>query len=235
MVKRFFILLFCLYAGVVYAACPMAEAYLKTNKKDKVFGEYKICAEQSNDFQSQFYVGMIYLNGADFAKQDLRMAYTYFRMGSENGYAPAQRELAKLIDALEDIGPDGQKALNELENRWKAENNSNREPLSALAWLMLAAEKSENKWFYNAQALSDEQAISLLPTFSKRGGVEQAEKQAVAFKQEKLMEQAKKLLTDSAYRDFEAIIYPKEGATGSKMTKAAAIENLKQYKMSIQK
>ena len=236
MVKKLFALFFCFYAGVVCAACPLADVYLKTDNKKEIFNEHKACARQLNNFESQFYIGTIYLNGTDYAKQNLRMAYKYFRMSAENGYAPAQRELAKLIDALEDMGPDGKQALDELENRWAAENNSNREPLSALAWMMLAAERAENKWFYNAPAIADEQAISLLASF-KKGNTKQAEQQAVAFKQEKLMQQAKRLLSDSAYRDFESVIYPEKQkkSVPIQMTKAQAIENLKKYKMSIKK
>lgn len=235
MVKKIFILLCCFYAGIVYAKCPLAEAYLKTDNKREVFNEYKACARQLNDAESQFYVGMIYLNGADYAKQNLKMAFKYFRAGAENGYAPAQRELAKLIDALEDMGSVGKQALTDLERQWQEKNNSNREPLSALAWMTLAAERAENKWFYNAPAIADKDAINLLASFKSKGNIEQSERQAIAFKQEKLMDTAQDLLSDSAYRDFEAIIYPKGKKQAGQMTKAQAIENLKKYKMSIKK
>ena len=80
-------------------------------------------------------------------------------------------------------------------------------------------------------------SVNLLKKFKSKGNVEQAEKQAIAFKQEKLMQLAQKLLSDSAYKDFESIIYPErqKGKVHARMTKAQAIENLKQYKMSIQK
>lgn len=222
---------------MVYAKCPLAEAYLKTNRKDKVFEQYEVCAEVLNDAESQLHVGLTYLDGTDFEQQSLRSAFKFFRMGAENGYAPAQRELAKLIDALEDMGQVGKEALVDFEEQWRGKNNSDREPLSALAWMILAAEKAENKWFYNAPAITDAQAVNLLKKFKSKGNVEQAEKQAIAFKQEKLMQLAQKLLSDSAYRDFESIIYPErqKGKVHARMTKAQAIENLKQYKMSIQK
>ncbi|MBO5997888.1 MAG: SEL1-like repeat protein [Alphaproteobacteria bacterium] len=235
MLKKLFVLVCLFYGGVAYAKCPLAEAYLKNGKKDYAFESYQSCALDLNDAESQMYVGSAYLNGTNFVEQDLDAAFYYFRMGAENGYAPAQRELAKLIDALEEMGDQGKQALTDFESQWSDTND--REPLSALAWMILAAEKAENKWFYNAPAIADEEAIKILPAFRSRKDVSQAEKQAIAFKQEKLMEQAKKLLTASAYRDFESIIYPEKqmGKTKGRMTKADAIENLKKYKMSIQK
>ena len=222
---------------MAYAKCPLAEAYLKTRKKDKIFEQYKVCAEMFNDSESQLHVGMTYLNGTDFANQSLQSAFKYFRMGAENGYAPAQRELAKLMDALEDMGSDGKEALADFEEQWQKENALERQPLSALAWMTLAAEKSENKWFYDCPAVTDEEAIRLLPRFRSNRNVEASEKQAVAFKQEKLMQQARNLLSDSAYDDFESIIYSEKqkGKVRARMTKAQAIENLKQYKMSTKK
>ena len=234
MIKKLFVLVCCFYAGTVFVKCPLGDAYLKSKQSERAFGEYKNCAENLNDSESQLYVGNVYLDGAPYAPQSLETAYNYFRKGAENGYAPTQRELAKLIDAIEDMGDFGKKKLSDFECRWQKKNNLQRQPLSSLAWMTLAAEKAENKWFYDVPAIADAEATKLLPVYRSKKDMKEAEKQAVAFKQEKLMLQAKKLLSDSAYRNFKNVIYP-DGKTKSSMTKAQAIENLKQYKMSIQK
>ena len=235
MIKKLFVLICCFYAGSVFAKCPLGDAYLKAKQPDRAFEEYKNCAETLNDSESQLYVGKIYLDGTSFAPQNLETAYNYFRMGAENGYAPAQRELAKLIDAIEDMGDFGKKKLAGFERQWQEKNKLQREPLSSLAWMTLAAEKAENKWFYNAPAVADDEAVRLLSRYKSKNDNKKSEEQAIAFKQEKLMACARRLLSDSAYNNFKAIIYPKEGKTKSSMTKAQAIENLKKYKMSIQK
>lgn len=236
MIKKVFLILFCFLYSVsaVNAFCPLADASLKNNRPMQAWYYYKNCADTFDDSQSQFYIASNYLNGSDYAPQDLHQAWNYFRRAAENGYAPAQRELAKLIDALEDMGKDGRQALAEYQAQWQEKNATQLPALSALAWAMLAAERAENKWFYKAEPQTDQEAVRLLPALRAKGNTKQAEKQAIAFKQQQLMRQARDLLTDRAYQDFEAIIYPNKnvGKVKPKMSRSAAIENLKQIKMN---
>ena len=55
---------------------------------------YETCAQTKNDAVSFYRLGQIYLT-AKGVPVDRTRALLYFRYGAENGYAPAQRELAK--------------------------------------------------------------------------------------------------------------------------------------------
>ncbi len=236
MKKILFALLF-FWVSIANAACPLGQAYEKAKNAGGAWFAYKGCADNFKDAESQVYIAMQYLNGSDFAQQNLATAFQYFRAAAEDGYAPAQRELAKLMVALEDIGPEGKAALADFEKDWQTKSNSTRPPMSALAWMILAAEKAENKWFYMAPAIADAEALNLLSQYRSKMDSKVAESQAVAFKQEQLMQQARNLLTDAAYKDFESIIYPEKykGKIKMKMSRTKAIEELKKLKMSIEK
>ena len=173
--KRLFILCLILNAHFAMATCPMASLY--EGKNDFMeWQSYEVCALEKNDSESQFFIGQVYLNGNKNIPQNLTKALEYFRMAAENGYAPAQRELAKLMDTLNDIGTDGQEAILEMEKTWQKKNKTAHQAMSALSWLMLAAERAENKWFYFAPAMIDEEAVRLLPAMKAKYGNEEVKK-----------------------------------------------------------
>ena len=81
----------------------------------------------------------------------------------------------------------------------------------------------------------DKEAEKLLPQMKAKysnDAVQQATTAAGYWKQAQLMRQAKSLLTERAYKQFETIIYPSK-IEPPKMSRAQAIEELKKLKMSI--
>ena len=235
--KTLFYLFIFFKISTALAFCPMGELYQQAGKEFDAWAQYQACADVNNDAPSQLYIGQIYLKGNANVQQNLTRALNYFRKGAENGYAPAQRQLAVLMQEIEELGPDGQQALNDFEDNWRQENNSSRKTMSALSWMMLAAEKPENKWFYFSENVLDKEAVSLLPKFKANLSpkqIEEAQKAATAWKQEQLLRQAKKLLSDEAYKDFKQIIYPDKNVK-TKISRLQAVEELRKYKMSKRK
>lgn len=235
--KKLLFLLVCFKVSEALAFCPIGALYEKAGKEFDAWAQYQACADVNNDAPSQLYIGQIYLKGNANISQSLTMALSYFRKGAENGYAPAQRQLAVLMQEIEALGPDGQKALSDFEDNWRQENNSNRKTMSALSWMMLAAEKPENKWFYFSENVLDKEAVKLLSQFKAKMSpkqIEEAQKAATAWKQEQLLRQAKKLLSDEAYNDFKQAIYPNKNVK-AKISRLQAVEELKKYKMSKRK
>lgn len=230
--KKILFLLFSINASVVFANCPMADLYKGKNTMLE-WRNLQICAKEMNDSESQLLIGETYLNGNKNIPQNLKLALKFFRMGAENGYAPAQRELAKLMDTLNDLGDAGKNAISEMDDQWQNESKTNQLPMTALSWMMLAAERAENKWFYFAPALTDEEAIRLLPQMKSKYAKEEkdASSAATSWKQAQLMKQAKSLLTERAYRQFENVIYPSK-LEPPKMSRQQAVEELKKLKMS---
>ena len=230
--KKIFFLLFFINASTVFAYCPMADLYKRKNTMLE-WQNHQICAKEMNDSESQLLIGQTYLKGNKNVPQNLKLALKFFRMGAENGYAPAQRELAKLMDSLNDLGDEGKSAISEMDDQWQDETKTNQLPMTALSWMMLAAEKKENKWFYFAPALTDEEAIRLLPKMKSKYAKEEKASSSAAtnWKQAQLMKQAKALLTEQAYKQFENIIYPSK-LEPPKMSRQQAVEELKKLKMS---
>ncbi|MBE6449618.1 MAG: sel1 repeat family protein [Alphaproteobacteria bacterium] len=235
--KTLFYLFVFFKVSSALAFCPMGELYQKAGRAFDAWSQYQACADENNDASSQLYVGQVYLDGNSNVQQSLNMALRYFRMASENGYAPAQRKLAILMQDMEELGDMGVKALESFEDAWRQENNSDRKTMSALSWMMLAAEKPENKWFYFSENVLDKEAVQLLPQMKSGMSPEQiemAQKSATAWKQEQLLKQAKFLLDDTAYEDFKQIIYPDKNVK-TKISRAQAVEELRKYKMSKRK
>ena len=234
--RKLFLLILFMHTFSTFADCPMANLY-KGKNDFMEWRSYETCATELNDSEAQFLVAQTYLNGNKNVTQNLRSAMKYFRLASENGYAPAQRELAKLMDSLNDLGKDGVEAIAEIEEDWQKQNEIKRQPMPALSWLMLAAERPENKWFYLVEPSMDKEAASLLPSMKTKYGNEEVKKAsllATQWKQEQLMKQAKSLLTERAYKQFENIIYPSK-LEPPKMTREQAVEELKKIKMSKRK
>ena len=202
------------------AACPLGDALLKKAQYDKAFEQYETCLATTDDISAHFGMGMLYLSGQQNVKQDLKKALHHFRLAAENGHAPAQRELAKLMLDLENMGNIGKQALAEHEQKIllskqlpSAQNAViTKTPLSAYAWLLLAADNPDNKWFFASSETNDDEAGKLLSTFEKKfgpAGKQIAVKQATEFKEIKLISAAREFLSDTDYQRFLKNIYSK--------------------------
>ena len=215
-----FLLTFTVLSVTVNAACLFGDAYLKRGHHKQARQVYENCAKEQNDPSAQYALGQMYQRGTG-AQQNIMLALFYYRFAAENGLASAQRALAQLMMEVERMGAPGQAALKEYEDKIqdlkKAQSSDTVLPpkkreMSAYAWMLLAAEKADNKWFYPAGATQDPEAVRLLPTLESRYGKsarEQAVRQASAWKEDKLMQTAKAVLSDTEYASFSDTLYPR--------------------------
>lgn len=216
----------CLMTGSLLAlpagaACLFGDAYLARGQYEQARQVYENCAKEQNDPGAQYALGQLYQNGTG-TPQNIKRALFYYRFAAENGLASAQRALAQLMMDLERMGAPGRVALQDYETKigeLKETQKTIAEPIkaremSAYAWMLLAAEKADNKWFYPAGGDQDQQAVRLLPSLESRYGKsarEQAVRQASAWKEDKLLRAAKTALSDSEYATFTDTLYPRQG------------------------
>ena len=201
------------------AACLFGDAYLKRGHHKQARQVYENCAKEQNDPHAQYALGKMYQTGTG-TQQNIMLALFYYRFAAENGLASAQRALAQLMMEVERMGAPGQNALKEYEDKiqdLKAQNTDTVLPpqkreMSAYAWMLLAAEKADNIWFYPAGATQDPEAVRLLPTLESRYGKsarEQAIRQASAWKEDKLLQTAKNVLSEKEFASFSDTLYPR--------------------------
>ena len=216
--------LFCLmnFAADGFAACPEGDILLQKGMEKQAVEAYTTCAEEENDPQAQFFLGQAYQNGKNGLNTDLNNALFYYQLAAENGYAPAQVQLAKILSSLMTnnetvILETYQQILKSLEEQELTGTQKTQiadravQGLPPYAWLLLAADKKENKWFLPAGESSDEEALSLLRVMDKQispTDKKAAVRQASKWKEKKLLQTAKEVLTEQEYQAFYQTLYP---------------------------
>lgn len=233
MKKIFFTVIFFGWSFLVNAAC--VEGDLAFEKGNWSFARlaYESCIYANDDAKAFYQLGQIYLT-AKGVPLDRTKALLYFRYGAEKGYAPAQRELAKLMTspllkrgATEEVQRivSSQKALLP-----KLPRTNPSLELSAFAWGVLAAERAENKWFYPSPALADAEAEKWVQTMEKKEGKaakEAAVRQASTFKEQRLIWAAREIYDDVAFNQFMQMVFPQNGKVNY-VQRSQAVEKLKQ-------
>ena len=194
---------------------------------------YETCAQTKNDADSFYRLGQIYLT-AKGVPVDRTRALLYFRYGAEKGYAPAQRELAKLM-SLPLLPKDAAKRVQD-----KITAQKSRRPrlahvddaleLSDFAWALLASERAENKWFYPSPALSDAEAQKMVADMERSRGKaakETAVREASRFKEDLLIWAAREIYNDIEFNRFMQSVFPSDGRPDY-IRRTQAVEKLKQ-------
>jgi hypothetical protein len=224
-----------------FASCPDGDILLEKKMEKQAIDAYTACAEDQNDPQAQFFLGKAYQNGQNGLKADLNNALFYYQLSAENGYAPAQVRLAKILSSLMTnnetvILETYQQILKSLEAQELTFEQKNQiadkavRGLPAYAWLLLAADKKENKWFLPAGESSDDQALSLLKIMEKQispADKKAAIRQASKWKEKKLLQAAKEVLTEREYLSFYQTLYPTMKKADPK-ARGQALQYLKQ-------
>jgi len=194
---------------------------------------YESCVKAKDDARSFYQLGQIYLT-AKGVPLDRTRALLYFRYGAEKGYAPAQRELAKLMtsplikpDAVDEVQ---RIIVSQKERLPKLPHTDPSVELTAFAWGLLAAERAENKWFYPSPALSDAEAerwVQMMERKEGKSGKEIAIRQASRFKEQRLIWAAREVYDDGAFYQFMRAVFPQDGKINY-VQRTQAVEKLKQ-------
>ena len=224
----FLFVLFFLHSRFATAVCLVADSQWKIGQYEQAMANYEKCAYEKNDAIAQYKLASFYLDGNEYVEQSVRHALFFLRLSAENGYAPAQRMLALLIDDLENLGEVGQQGLDEWRRQMKDFGFSD---VPAFAWLLIAADKQENKWFYPTPGNVDEEAVKLADSWTKKIGIAEkglATQIAVAWKQIRLIKSAKALLPPEEFESFLKIMESKETGIDVRNRKKRAMDRVKQ-------
>lgn len=126
--------------GTAFASCEWAEQAERSGKINVAFMQYIYCAEEENDPEAQYKLGVMFYQGKGLKRPDFRRAVAFFSRSANNGYAPAQTKLGLLY--------------------WRGEGVSKNMKM-AHKWLYLAQEPELLRWFYYYGPSSDPTAASL--------------------------------------------------------------------------
>ena len=186
------------------AACGNADEAVKKGNYKQAVNYYRMCATRE-DASSMYKLASLYAKGLGISSPDKKAARKYYLKAANLGYAPAQMMIgADLI----------------------LENASSADKTEGYKWLLLAAEKPDNKWIYPLSDTADSgkavQYLKQLNSLVSSREKKDAMAAAGVFKQQKIFQMAKLIFNQDEYNDFMAD-YEKEGDA-----RAEALEYLRQ-------
>lgn len=203
--RYFYCVVLLCWAGLVAASCPLGDSALKIKNYAQAQEFFESCALVDNDALAQYTLAHMYRDSLLPSAERKFQTLKYLRFSAENGYGPAQYELAQLmLDFLRT--PEGQALLAHHSEQIRQIKIERQQPLlqmSPLAWMLLAAERAENKWFYTAppvyvpEAEKALQDAHLTPVHLK-----EIQTQAIQWKQNKLAHVARQVMTEDEWQRF---------------------------------
>lgn len=226
------------------AFCPFSDKLFSVLKEDSAITLYKNCAEQMNDDASQARLAAIYDAGTTMTGKDVEKALYYYQLSADNGNAASQARLAQLYMELDkdrngrsalhsylnSIAPAREmpKGLFEQKTQYEGEKFDGA-LVHPYVLLMLANEKTGNKWYYPTDV---KQAPAYAVQLFKNYKIDDEKKkqfmrQATAWKKRKLLEAAGQVLSGEEYQNFVAVMYPAKGQADT-FRRNRALENLQE-------
>ena len=235
--RAFIVLIFLFITHTVFAACPVADKFARENNMDKALPIYIDCALYQNDDETQNYLAGIYEKGQGNVAPNLNRALLFYHLSAENGNASSMVSLSNILRRLDETDS-GRKALLTYLKKIRLQGTTgtfNGQLLHPYALLMLAAEKPEVKWFYTTAKKSDPRAAKLLKEY-QMDDIKKKEiiRQATQWKQRKMMDIAKEVLSATEFRDFYQTLYPQIGMPNA-FKRSQAVNQLKEKIESKQK
>lgn len=215
--NRFLIFSFLfLMSSKVFAICEAGDSVYQKSVKASI-PAYQNCAIIENDDEAQLKLAHIYYEGAKNVEKDVVKTLLYLHLAADNGNAVAQTKLAKLLLALDETSQGREKVLSYMKQIKLALGNASSlefqgEILHPFVLLSLAVEPVSQKWYYPTNTKSSSEAAALLKSYQvdeKRK--KDLIKQGARWKQRKLMETAKEVLSFDEYEKFKNVLYPTKG------------------------
>ena len=226
---RKIILLFSLMFSVsVYANCPLADYLFKKKNEIGAVEALRNCALNLNDDESQIKLARAYAKGDYGLKRDANQSLYFYQLSAENGNALAQVNLAESL-IIADEKPKSRKKVLEyyiklmlLSKDKVGENRYAGEIIHPYAWLKLASESPDKKWYYpSLERAAPAKTLSLLRNYQIPEEMKKfAMRQATQFKTRKILQLAKEILPSDEYPIMEQKLK-------SKQTRVQAMEELK--------
>ncbi len=227
--NKFLGVLCCFFSVSVYASCPDGDLLYRSNP-EKAIKAYQNCALLENDEDSQIRLAEIYKAGGKNIKKNEMKALLFYHLAADNGNALAQTKLAKLLLEMDkDVNKREivKSYMKQIQISLKNDGDSafKGEVLHPYVLLMLAGEPSAQKWYYPTKTKYSEEAIMLLKNYrldadKKRKLLNQGAK----WKQRKMMETAREVLSFEEYQKFSETLFPKRGKADPFLRKQAINE-----------
>lgn len=213
--NKILFLLICLYPFFVFAVCKEGDDLYRSNPKGAILA-YQNCALLENDEDAQIRLANIYKTGGNIKKNEVK-ALLFYHLAADNGNAVAQTELAKLLLDMdkdekrrEDVVSYMKQIKISLGNDY--DSSFKGEVLHPFVLLSLAAESSSQKWYYPTNTKYYPEATQLIKNYQlsdekKRKLLSQGAK----WKQRKMMETAREVLSLEEYKKFSQTLFPEQG------------------------
>lgn len=199
------------------ASCLPNDGFLKTlSEKDKL-EHYQICAIDYNNDEAQLYLANLYEKGTASTKQDLYKALLYYHLASDNGNAMAQVDFANLLLEMDKTPKNREIVVSYVEQMKIAMKNDTTSLfvggiLHPYILYMLASEPESGKWYYPTTTKTNVNAKAYLANYKiddeKKNALLQ---QGSQWKQRKMLETAKMVLSPTDYQIFERTVFPSSG------------------------
>lgn len=221
-----------LFSFSAFASCEVAEALLLKNVRQAV-QEYEKCALNQNDDAAQLMLGQIYSQGKKGVPKNEMQALLFYHLAADNGNAVAQTELAIFLLKLDKNEATRNQVISYMKQiklalEKDADSEFKGELLHPYTLLVLASEPSAHKWYYPTKTKYSAKAIKLLENYKiddKKKKI--LIKQASLWKQRKIMETAKEVLSESEFQKFKNTMYPLKGQV-DQFERQRAIARLKE-------
>lgn len=216
-----------------FAACPRAEEIVRQEGFAAAMPLYEQCALRENDDETQYYLGQVYEVGRDGIVPNVQRALLFYHLSAEAGNAEAQVSLAQLLTTLDNndaLRPEiaiYQEKIGSMLQKG-GQSSFRGELLHPYALLMLAAEKPDAKWFYDSSVVRSARAAQAFKQYQITPDKKEAAVQAAtAWKQRKMLERARAVLSVEEYRQFYEKLYPAQGRSDD-FTRARLLQKLKE-------
>lgn len=212
--------------------CDDMATLLQKQTLDKALPYYEACALSDNNDAAHMILATAYAQGDRNIPINTQKALLFYHLAAENGNAKAQVALSKLLLKLDET-PDGRTQLQSYLRKIDAALKN--QPIGAFkgqllhpyTLLLLAAERSDQKWYYPSEVVTDAEAMKLLKTYKiDTAKKNQALRDASVWKQQKMMQTAQEVLDEKEYSVFAQTVAPGKGKADG-FARTRAIANLK--------
>ena len=205
-----------LTSQAAFAQCVAGQTALNAGNTEQAVADFSQCAVNENDEEAQFWLARFYQNKQNPGHKDTMKMLLFYHLAAENGNANAQVALAKVLlkmDSEETSRETLASYMNQMQAVMKDKNMPFKgEMLHPYVLLILAQEDADQKWYYPTTQKVNNEAKIILQTYQVP-----AEKKASLlrtgslWKQRKMQETAREVLSVDDYEKFMNTVYPKQG------------------------
>ena len=223
---------FWLASPAAFAQCVAGQTALNAGNTEQAVADFSQCAVNENDEEAQFWLGRFYQNKQNPDHKDTMKMLLFYHLAAENGNANAQVALAKVLlkmDSEETSRETLASYMNQIQAVMKDKNMLFKgEMLHPYVLLTLAQEDADQKWYYPTTQKVNNEAKIILQTYQVPAEKKTALLRAGSlWKQRKMKETAREVLSVDDYKNFMNAVYPQQGRADA-FARQQAMDRLKE-------